>query len=424
MNWSPAERELLRVVREARRRLLDQPAQRSREELQAAIRAMIHEETEAWQRRAAAGQCPLLLEPTATEGKLIDELLGYGVLASLMRDPSVSSILVNSPTRIFTVSGGVMQRQPFVRFDSDDQVRELVKRHANLVGRRFDEGSPRVDLSLPDGSRLHAVMPPISARWAHVTIRKFTLFDKRLSDVVAMGTMPAALARFISAAVRARLNIIFSGNSGVGKTTLIRMAMLEIDDPTERIVCIEATRELGLELLLPQALDWQARPKNTEGLGEVTQASLVDDALRSEPSRIVVGESIGDEAYLLLDAMNAGHHGCVSSVHSRSAREALTRLMIAAMKAPHRPPERLVNWMIAANIDLVIHLEKRGDLRLVTEVIEVDNHLEGETVPFRPLWELRDGRLVRVPGARPRVLDEIKKAGIAYSWDEDAEVAA
>jgi pilus assembly protein CpaF len=424
MNWDRAERELLALVRESRKRLLDQHHERSRAELQAAIRAMIHEETEHWQRRAAAGQCALLLDPVATEEKLADELLGYGALAGLMRMASVSTVIVNAPTRIFTVTDGIMRRERFIRFESDEQVRELVKRHAAAAGRRFDEGSPRVDLSLPDGSRLHAVMPPVSSRYTQLTIRKFTLFDKRLSAAVELGTMPPSLARFISAAVRAHLNIIFSGNSGVGKTTLMRMALLEIDDPSERVICIESTRELGLEHLLAHALDWQSRPKNTEGLGEITQASLMDDALRSEPSRIVIGESLGDEAYLLLEAMSAGHAGCVSSTHSRSAREALTRLMIAAMKAPHHPPERLIQWMIAANIDLVIHLEKRGEARVVTEVLEVDDHLEGDHIPVRALWQLNDGQLLRVAGARPRALDQIRKAGIAYSWDDDEQGAA
>jgi pilus assembly protein CpaF len=425
MNWDHAERELLALVRESRKRLLDQHAERSRAELQSAIVAMIHEETELWQRRAAAGQCALLLDPAATEQKLSDELLGYGALASLMRNQSVSTIIVNAPTRIFTVLDGIMRRERFVRFESDELVRELVKRHAAAAGRRFDEGSPRVDLTLPDGSRLHALMPPLTTQCTQLTIRKFTLFNSRLSAAVELGSMPASLAQFISAAVRAQLNIIFSGNSGVGKTTLMRMALLEIDDPAERVIGIESTRELGLEKLLPHAVDWQSRPKNTEGLGEISQASLMDDALRCEPSRIVIGESLGDEAYLLLEAMSAGHSGCVSSIHARSAREALTRLMIAAMKAPHHPPERLVQWMIAANIDLVVHLEKRGDLRLVTEVIEIDSHMEGERFRVRRLWELDDGQqLVRVAGARPRVLDDIRKAGIAFSWDDPQEVAA
>ncbi len=424
MNWDGAERELLALVRESRKRLLDQHTERSRLELEAAIRVMIHEETELWQRRAAAGQCPLLLEPTATEQKLADELLGYGVLASLMRNPSVSTIIVNAPTRVFTVCNGVMRRERFVRFESDEPVRELVKRHAAAAARHFDEGSPRVDLSLPDGSRLHALMPPLTTQYTQLTIRKFTLFHQRLSAAVERGTMPAGLARFISAAVRAHLNIIFSGNSGVGKTTLMRMGLLEIDDPSERIIAIEATRELGLEKLLPHAVDWQSRPKNTEGLGEISQAALMDDALRCEPSRIVIGESLGDEAFLLLEAMSAGHAGCVSSIHARSAREALTRLMIAAMKAPHHPPERLVQWMIAANIDLVIHLEKRGEARIVTEVIEIDGHLEGDHIPVRLLWQLENGQLARVAGTRPRVLDEIQKAGVAYSWDDEEEQAA
>ena len=424
MNWDRAERELLALVRDSRRRLLDQHTDRSRSELEAAIRIMIHEETELWQRRAAAGQCALLLDPAATEQKLADELLGFGVLASLMRNPTVSTIIVNAPTKIFTVSDGVMRRERFVRFESDEPVRELVKRHAAAAARHFDEGSPRVDLSLPDGSRLHALMPPLTSHYTQLTIRKFTLFHERLSAAVERGSMPADLARFISAAVRAHLNIIFSGNSGVGKTTLMRMGLLEIDDPSERIIAIEATRELGLEKLLPHALDWQSRPKNTEGLGEISQAALMDDALRCEPSRIVIGESLGDEAYLLLEEMSAGHAGCVSSIHARSAREALTRLMIAAMKAPHHPPERLVQWMIAANIDLVIHLEKRAESRLVTEVIEVDSHLEGDIIPVRPLWQLADGRLARVAGARPRVLEEIQRAGVAYSWDEEDRAAA
>ena len=236
MNWDQAERELLALVRDSRKRLLDQHAERSRAELQAAIVALIHEETELWQRRAAAGQCALLLDPAETEQKLSDELLGYGVLASLMRNPSVSTIIVNAPTRIFTVCDGVMRRERFVRFESDEPVRELVKRHAATVGRRFDEGSPRVDLSLPDGSRLHALMPPLTTHSTQLTIRKFTLFDKRLITAVGLGSMPLRLADFISAAVRAHLNIIFSGNSGVGKTTLMRMALLEIDDPTERVI--------------------------------------------------------------------------------------------------------------------------------------------------------------------------------------------
>ena len=424
MNWDSAERELLALVRDSRKRLLDQHTERSRTELEAAIRVMIHEETELWQRRAAAGQCALLLDPAATEEKLADELLGYGVLASLMRNPTVSTIIVNAPTKIFTVSNGIMRRERFVRFESDEPVRELVKRHAAAAAWHFDEGSPTVDLSLPDGSRLHALMPPLTTRYTQLTVRKFTLFHQRLSAAVERGSMPADLARFISAAVRAHLNIIFSGNSGVGKTTLMRMALLEIDDPSERIIAIEATRELGLEKLLPHAVDWQSRPKNTEGLGEISQAALMDDALRCEPSRIVIGESLGDEAYLLLEAMSAGHAGCVSSIHARSAREALTRLMIAAMKAPHHPPERLVQWMMAANIDLVIHLEKRGEARLVTEVIEVDSHIEGDHIPVRPLWQLEDGELARVAGARPRVLDEIHRAGIAYSWDEEEPAAA
>lgn len=423
MNWDAAERELLGLVREGRRRLLDQHTDRTRAELEAAICVMIHEETELWQRRAAAGQCPLLLDPPATEQKLQDELLGYSVLASLMRNPAVSTIIVNAPTRVFTVSNGVMRRERFIRFESDERVRELVKRYAATAGRHFDEASPRVDLSLPDGSRLHAVMPPLTSQHTQLTIRKFTLFHERLSVAVERGSMPADLARFVSAAVRSHLNVIFSGNSGVGKTTLMRMALLEIDDPAERVIAIESTRELGLEKLLPHAVDWQSRPKNTEGLGEISQAALMDDALRSEPSRIVIGESLGDEAYLLLEAMSAGHAGCVSSVHARSAREALTRLMIAAMKAPHHPPERLVQWMIAANIDLIIHLEKRDEARLVTEVIEVDRHLEGDRIPVHPLWQLQDGRLARVAGARPRVLEDIQRAGVAYSWD-DEEVAA
>jgi pilus assembly protein CpaF len=411
-----AERELRRVVRDALGVLLEQHPKSSGAEQATNIQAMIHEEIAEYQRRAATMNEPLLVDPAATEQRLVDELLGLGPIEGLMRDRDVESIFINAPTRIYVVRGGHVVRMPQVRFEDDVQVRDLVKRLAGIAGRRFDESAPRVDLGLADGSRLHAVMPPVSAQYTEVTIRRFTFRNRRLDDLVRDGALTADFARFLSAVVKARVNLIFSGDSGTGKTTMLRATALEIDHPDERVVVIEHTRELGLEQLLPHALGWQERLPNSEGLGTITQGDLLyEDALRCEPSRILIGEVRGPEAWVLLKAMNTGHRGSMSTIHANSARDAVDRLMVAAMEAPARPSEDLLSKLIATNLQLVIHLEKRDGQRMITQVFELAGR-EAVGIVGHDLWTHREGRLTRT-GLRPRCLDRVASAEISYAWE-------
>ncbi|HYW88362.1 MAG TPA: ATPase, T2SS/T4P/T4SS family [Chloroflexota bacterium] len=411
-----AERELRRITRDALGVLLEQHPNGSAAEQAAHIRAMIHDEVVGYQRRAATLNEPLLSDPTETEQRLVDELLGLGPIESLMRDPDVESIFINAPTRVYVVRGGHIERVPHVRFEDDAQVRDMVKRLASSAGRRFDESAPRADLGLPDGSRLHAVMAPVSSQFTEVTIRRFTRRNRRLDDLVGDGALTVDLARFLSAVVKARVNLVFSGDGGTGKTTMLRAAALEIDHPDERVVVIEHTRELGLEQLLPHALGWQERIANSEGLGAITQGELLhEDALRSEPSRILIGEVRGPEAWVLLKAMNTGHRGSMSTIHASSGRDAIDRLTVAAMEAPVRPSEELLTKLIATNLQLVLHLEKRDGRRMVTQVFEITGR-EGTTIAGHDLWIHRDGRLVRT-GLRPRCLDRVASAEVTYAWE-------
>jgi pilus assembly protein CpaF len=410
------ERELRRIARDALSVLLEQHPHASASEQAVRIRSMIHEEVSEYQRRAATMNDPLLTNAAATEQRLVDELLGLGPIEALMRDPEVESIFINAPTRIYVVRAGRIERVAQVRFDDDGQVRELVKRLAGAGGRRFDEAAPRVDLALSDGSRLHAVMPPITAQYTEVTIRCFTLRSRRLDGLVGDGALSTDVARFLSAIVKSRVNVLFSGDGGTGKTTLLRAAALEIDHPDERVIVIEHTRELGLEQILPHALGWQERLPNTEGLGAITQGDLLrEDALRSEPSRILIGEVRGPEGWVLLKAMNTGHRGSMSTIHATSARDAVDRLMVAAMEAVERPSEELLAKLIAANLQLVIHLEKRNGKRMITQIFELAGR-ETTGIVGHDLWVYADGRLQRT-GVRPRCLERVASAGIAYTWE-------
>ena len=297
-----AEYSLLDTVQRARAALLEQtnlPPDELRERLAATMR----EEVELYQRRAAAANDPLLADPAATRLWLEDQVLGYGDLGPLMRMPSIQTIRIMGPHRLYVVENGHQHRLAGVRFRDDQAVRDLVKRFAALAGRVFDEAHPRVDLSLPDGSRLHAVMPPIAPQYTEVTIRRFTLLDRRLESLVPE-TLTVGCCRFLEAAVRARANILICGDGGTGKTTLQRMLLLGIDDPDEWLICLESTWELQLHRLIGQVQSWQSRDRGTDGGGRHQaeraargrRAALRGDAHRGwrVPQGGVVHGAVGD----------------------------------------------------------------------------------------------------------------------------------
>jgi len=416
---SAAERELRVIVKDALGVLLKQPLPEGVDP-RARIEAMVHEETTRFQERQVNRNQPLLPDPAASEQWLLNEIFGLAMLEPLMANPRITSIMVNSPTRIYVVVDGHTERAQGVWFDSDEQVREMVKRLAGAVGRRLDDASPRVDLTLPDGSRLHALMPPITRQYTEVLIRKFTHRGLRLPALVTEGSFGPDLARFLSVAVRAKVSLAVSGQTGAGKTTLLGGLVLEVDDPDERLIVLEETRELGVDVYTPNCLSWVARLPNADGLGAISIRSLLqEDALRMEPSRIIVGEVRGPESLDMLTAMNTGHQGSMSTIHANSARDALYRLVVAAMQAPERPSEEVLHRMIARCLQLVVQMKRlRDGRRVVTEVFEITG-LEGGELTGHQLWAWQDGRLART-GLRPRCLEQIAEAEIPYDWSDAA----
>jgi pilus assembly protein CpaF len=417
------EREAERALRDAVRAALDgrvrqgtleearllRPGPGEEAEVRKEIRRLIAEH----QRVARTSGGLVLADEAATEARLVDALLKLGILQPLLDDGSIEEIEVNGPSRVFVVRDGRTELLPDLYFDDDDELRRLVKRIVGPLGRRLDEASPMVDVRLPDGSRLNAVIPPASELTA-VTIRKFLLRAQSLDQLVRLGTLPAAVAQFLDAAVRAGVNIVVSGPTGSGKTTLLNALGSAIAGPDERVVVVEETAELKLSKL-PNAVSLQGRAANVEGAGEITIRDLVRNALRMRPTRIVVGEVRGAEALDMLDAMNTGHDGSLTTIHGNSPRDALVRLRILALRAEERVPAEALGEMIAATIGLVVQLrlEPRGERR-VAGVFEVTG-LEGSTIVGQDLWKLdQTGRLAWT-GRQPRCLERIVARGIDYA---------
>lgn len=384
---------------------------------EARIRALIHEHVSAYQRRAATTNSQLLPDPDDTERRLFDGLLRLGILQPFMDAPAVEEIICNGPHRVFVIESGQKRLVSDLYFDDDDELRQLVKRLIGSVGRRLDESSPMVDARLPSGARLNAAIPPATTRWCCVTIRKFLLRAHSLEQLVALGTLTEAAAQFLDAAVQAGVNILVSGSTGAGKTTMLNALGASIASLDERIITIEEVAELQLDRQLPDCVALQARAGNVEGLGEIRIRDLVRNALRMRPTRIIVGEVRGAEALDMLLAMNTGHEGSLATIHGNSPRDALDRLVTLAMMAEERLSNEALTKMVARTIDLVLQLrfEPRTGRRRLVSIFEVTG-LEGDVITGNDLWALdpKQGRLTWT-GIQPRCLTKMAAKGIAYS---------
>ncbi|HXK33448.1 MAG TPA: CpaF family protein, partial [Dehalococcoidia bacterium] len=314
--------------------------------------------------------------------RVIDEAVGYGPLQVLINDDTISELMVNAPDEIFFERDGRIYRSP-LRFRDAGHIMRIIERIIAPLGRRIDESSPYVDARLPDGSRVNIVIPPLVPRSPTLTIRKFRREMFRMADLVNNGTLTEDLVRFLEACVKQRLNIVISGGTGTGKTTLLNALSASIPD-SERIISIEDPIEMRLQQSHVVAME--ARPANIEGKNEVTQRDLVKNALRMRPDRIIIGEVRGSEAFDMLQAMNTGHEGSLTTIHANSPRDALTRIENMVMMAGFELPVRAIREQIASALHLVIQLARFADgQRRITQVTEITGR-EGDMVTTQDLF--------------------------------------
>jgi pilus assembly protein CpaF len=325
--------------------------------------------------------------------RVLSSAVGLGPLEQVMRDPAVDEVMVNGPRAVWVERGGRVERTG-VEFGSMEELLNVIERILGPLGRRVDEASPLVDARLPDGSRVNCVIPPLSLDGPLLTIRRFRRQGFSLGDLVANSTLTSELAGFLARVVRARANVVVSGGTGSGKTTLLNVLSSLVADG-ERIITIEDAAELRLQQ--DHVLRLESRPASLEGEGEITIRRLVRNALRMRPDRIIVGEVRGAEALDMLQALNSGHDGSMTTVHSNSAADALRRIETLALMADVALPHAAVRQQLASALDLVLHLERdRHGARSVVEVVEVVR-FAGD-VGVKSLFGSGD-RTLREPGA-------------------------
>jgi pilus assembly protein CpaF len=393
--WRLGERVRRDLDREAAGRL---PPEVLRQAVTAAARALLIDEA------------PGLDGPTreTVVRAVVDDLLGLGPLEPLMQDPTVTEIMVNGPRQVYVERGGRLHPVP-VTFRDAGHLLRIIERIIAPLGRRLDEASPMVDARLPDGSRVNAVIPPLAVDGPYLTIRKFAREVATAEDLLRRGTLtPEALA-FLAACVRARVNIVVSGGTGTGKTTLLNVLSSFIP-PDERIVTIEDPCELQLHQ--PHVVRLETRPPNSEGQGEITQRHLVKNALRMRPDRIIVGEARGAEAFDMLQAMNTGHEGSMTTVHANSPRDALARLENMVLMAGFDLPVRAVREQVASAVHLIVHLARESSgRRRVTHLTAVEG-MEGDRITTQDVFLLQEGEL-RPTGVRPhRLAQAMERVGV------------
>ncbi len=350
--------------------------------------------------------------------EVADDILGYGPLEPLLRDPEITEVMVNGPHQIYIETAGLLH-ETSTQFNDEAHLRRTIEKIVARVGRRVDESSPMVDARLPDGSRVNAVIPPIALDGSMLTIRKFATDPFTVTDLLAFETMSEAVADFLAASVRGRLNILVSGGTGSGKTTTLNVLSAFIPED-ERIVTIEDSAELQLHQ--QHVLRLEARPANIEGKGQVVIRDLVRNSLRMRPDRIVVGEVRDGAALDMLQAMNTGHDGSLSTVHANSPRDALSRLETMVLMAGVELPVRAIREQVASAIDLIVQQARLKDgSRRIVQVAEVLG-MEGDVITMQDVFTFDfaagidgngryRGRLLPT-GLRPRLLTKLAEHGI------------
>lgn len=361
-----------------------------------AARSLIDEVIGHYEERVATSALPPLIDRGDAARFVFDQVAGFGQLQRFLDDPDVEELWVNEPGRVFVARGGRSELTTVVL--TGDEIRDLVERMLKPSGRRLDLSSPFVDALLPDGSRLHAAIPDITREHLALNVRKFVVAANGLDDLVARATLPAHAARFLEAAVVAGLNIIVSGGTQAGKTTMLNTLVNSIP-PQERVITCEEVFELRPNL--PDVVALQTRQPNLEGHGEIRLRRLVKEALRMRPSRIVVGEVRQEESLDLLVALNSGLPG-MCSVHANSAREAVIKLCTLPLMAGENITAQFVVPTVAASIDVVVQLGIEADgSRRVREIVALPGRVEAGTVETADIFTTRDGALVRADGFPP-----------------------
>jgi pilus assembly protein CpaF len=349
-----------------------------------------------------------------------NEIMGYGPLEPLLRDPTVNDILVNTCQQVYVERAGVLVKTT-VRFQSNDHLKRIIEKMASSVGRRIDESMPMVDARLADGSRVNAVIPPLAIDGPLLSIRKFAADPYTIKDLLSFRSITTPMAEFLAAAVKARVNIIISGGTGAGKSTLLNVVSGFIPE-SERIITIEDSAELQLQQ--PHVGRLETRPPNIEGVGEIRQRELVKNALRMRPDRIIIGEVRGAEALDMLQAMNTGHDGSLTTIHANSPRDALTRLEHMVGMSGLTLSSNGIRQQIASAVDLVIQAERLADGRRVVSAISEITGMEETVVNMHELFTFvrkgmdAQGKVqgeFRATGLRPHMLKRFAERGVALN---------
>jgi len=355
-------------------------------------------------------------------GELVDEVFGLGPLEPLLRDPTISDILVNTHKHVFVERNGMLEKVA-TSFQDDRHLLRVIDRIVSGVGRRIDDSSPMVDARLEDGSRVNAIVPPLAVDGPLLSIRRFPAERLKADDLVTLRALTRPMLEFLSHCVRARMNALISGGTGAGKTTLLNVLSSFVGD-RERIVTIEDAAELQLNQ--EHVVRLETRPPNVEGKGAVRQRQLLVNALRMRPDRIIVGEVRGEEALDMLQAMNTGHDGSLTTVHANTPRDALARIETMIAMGATNLPERAMRQQIASAIQIVVQQTRLSDgSRKITSISEITG-MEGEVITmqeiflFEKMGITQDGKVIgrfRATGVRPKCCERLKTSGIHLPGD-------